>query len=220
MIRILYRSLIRLHPPEFNERFAEEMLWIFDECDRKEHLGLLGDGFVSLLRQWSMGSGIWKFAIGAAASGLLMSSCWYSLQIAFANAIRRGNPGHFAEAQHRILAAERSPRFAVAAQSRAATDRDSNQALIRPIEVSPSIVILKEQLASGNHEVLETFWQGATKVGTPLLNHTKERTRAVIATFVWRGDRNTENVGMLAPLANSPGLPVLPLAYLPGTDVW
>jgi enterochelin esterase family protein len=34
------------------------------------------------------------------------------------------------------------------------------------------------------------------------------------------GNQNTENVSVLAPLTNSPGLPKLPLAHLSDTDVW
>jgi hypothetical protein len=29
--RRIYRLLLRLHPPAFRERFADEMLWLFDE---------------------------------------------------------------------------------------------------------------------------------------------------------------------------------------------
>ena len=32
MLRSLYRRLLCLHPPAFRQRFAEEMLWIFDEA--------------------------------------------------------------------------------------------------------------------------------------------------------------------------------------------
>ena len=32
MSRSLYRLLLNLHPPAFRERFAAEMLWIFDEA--------------------------------------------------------------------------------------------------------------------------------------------------------------------------------------------
>jgi len=31
MIRRLYQAILYLHPRDFRERFAEEMLWIFDE---------------------------------------------------------------------------------------------------------------------------------------------------------------------------------------------
>lgn len=32
MTRFLYVCLLRLHPQRFRQRFAEEMLWIFDQA--------------------------------------------------------------------------------------------------------------------------------------------------------------------------------------------
>jgi CubicO group peptidase (beta-lactamase class C family) len=59
MVRSLYRGLLRLHPAAFRERFAEEMLWIFDEIAarpgvRRGMARLYADGFLSLLRQWTV----------------------------------------------------------------------------------------------------------------------------------------------------------------------
>lgn len=50
MIRTLYRSLLRLHPPGFRRQYSEEMLWIFDETGGA--VSLVADGFFSLVRQW------------------------------------------------------------------------------------------------------------------------------------------------------------------------
>ncbi|MBV9762689.1 MAG: hypothetical protein JO340_19165 [Acidobacteriaceae bacterium] len=65
MIRAAYRGLLWLHPAEFEERFAEEMLWIFD-LKRPRELGaaLLLDCFVSLFRQWIAYPPVRIFAIG------------------------------------------------------------------------------------------------------------------------------------------------------------
>lgn len=48
-----YRCIVRLHPRAFREQFGEEMTGIFEEA-AKTHGGfrLLGDGLVSLTRQW------------------------------------------------------------------------------------------------------------------------------------------------------------------------
>ena len=35
MLRFLYRFLLCLHPRAFRQRFAEGMLWIFDETARQ-----------------------------------------------------------------------------------------------------------------------------------------------------------------------------------------
>ena len=219
MIRVVYRSILWLHPSQFKEQFADEMLWIFDESDGSEHVGLLSDVLVSLLRQWGLRSGIWKFAVGTAAAGLLMLSCAYSLRTAFASALRRGNPGHFTEAKLGGLSVEATTRTGGGATP-PNTAQTSTEELMQSIELSPPIVTLKQRLTSRSHDALQEFWRDAANSGTPLLSPARDKAHAMITTFVWRGDRNTENVGLLAPLANSPGLPNLPLAHLSGTDVW
>jgi hypothetical protein len=60
MTRILYRSLLRLHPNAFRRRFGAEMLCIFDEVAAGgETAALLADALVSLGRQWLFRSGAW-----------------------------------------------------------------------------------------------------------------------------------------------------------------
>ncbi len=62
MTRAIYRSLLWLHPAPFRREFAGEMLWIFDESAQTGGLApLFADGIVSLLRQWFLRSGYWKF---------------------------------------------------------------------------------------------------------------------------------------------------------------
>jgi hypothetical protein len=70
--QLLYRLLLWCHPPSFQRRFADEMLWIFQEtADSHGSARLLADGFVSLLRQWFLRSGlVWKVPL-AAVGGLL-----------------------------------------------------------------------------------------------------------------------------------------------------
>lgn len=65
MTRTFYRWLICLHPPAFRLRFEEELLWIFDESsDVSGGVPLLYDAAISVLRQWIMRSGMWKWVIG------------------------------------------------------------------------------------------------------------------------------------------------------------
>ena len=67
MCRSLYRWLLYLHPPTFRERFAEEMLWIFDEAEATQGvLRLFADAFVSLLRQWVVRPESWHMPFAAA----------------------------------------------------------------------------------------------------------------------------------------------------------
>jgi hypothetical protein len=60
MLRSLYCRLLRLHPPGFRERFGGEMLSIFDQAaEREARFKLLGDGLVSLARQWALRPEFW-----------------------------------------------------------------------------------------------------------------------------------------------------------------
>jgi purine nucleoside permease len=68
VIRVLSALLIRLHPPAFRERFAQEMLWIFEEAGNAWGAGsLLRDAIVSLLRQWLIRSDFWKWLVAGIA---------------------------------------------------------------------------------------------------------------------------------------------------------
>lgn len=71
MNRTMYRWLICLHPPAFRLRFEQELLWIFDESsDESGAAALLFDAAISLLRQWLMRSGMWKWVLGGIAGAV------------------------------------------------------------------------------------------------------------------------------------------------------
>jgi hypothetical protein len=68
MLRSLYRCAVRLHPPAFRERFAEEMFSIFDHAKgTPAALRLFLDVLLSLSRQWTLRSEFWHDAPSAAA---------------------------------------------------------------------------------------------------------------------------------------------------------
>lgn len=68
MSRSLYRLLLNLHPPAFRERFAAEMLWIFDEAAATQGVPrLFADALVSLMRQWVVRPESWHMPLTAAA---------------------------------------------------------------------------------------------------------------------------------------------------------
>jgi len=51
--RHVYRLLLVLHPRAFRERFAQEMLWVFDQSALEtgaQHL--IADGMMSAVKQW------------------------------------------------------------------------------------------------------------------------------------------------------------------------
>lgn len=61
MLRVCYQYLLRFHPARFRERFAEEMLSIFDHIEgRAGREKLVADAFISLLRQWTMRPQNWE----------------------------------------------------------------------------------------------------------------------------------------------------------------
>jgi len=75
MLRLFYRWLLRFHPTRFRERFAEEMLSIFDHVEgRTAAAELVADAFISLVRQWTMRSEYWEekatVSVPAGACGL------------------------------------------------------------------------------------------------------------------------------------------------------
>jgi hypothetical protein len=81
MVRFLYVRFLRMHPITFREKFAAEMLWIFDETAPSEGtLAMLLDCFGSLFRQWILRSGYWKIIpafAGASLQLLAINVCWH-----------------------------------------------------------------------------------------------------------------------------------------------
>ena len=64
MTRILYRSLLFFHPRHFRERFADEMLSIFDEIPAsRDRAFLLYDALCSFAFQWLFRTNLWIFAL-------------------------------------------------------------------------------------------------------------------------------------------------------------
>ena len=111
MSRGLYRCLLWLHPAFFRERFAGEMLWIFDQTVGAEGAAaLLADGMLSLIRQWLIRRMTWKVAV--ALAGAL-------LQVGLVAALTGDH------------AARRSSRIPAASASVAAGRRDS------PVQARP-----------------------------------------------------------------------------------
>ena len=55
MLRKVYLRLLQFHPPHFRERFSGEMVSIFDNTPgRMARAHLLGDGLLSVVRQWML----------------------------------------------------------------------------------------------------------------------------------------------------------------------
>ncbi|MGB2622253.1 MAG: hypothetical protein WA857_00170 [Candidatus Acidiferrum sp.] len=64
MLRSVFHLLVNLHPRAFRERFAAEMLSIFDHSTgRKAAFSLVVDAWLSLLRQWGFRPAFWNDAV-------------------------------------------------------------------------------------------------------------------------------------------------------------
>jgi hypothetical protein len=78
-MRFLYALLIGLHPPSFRKRFAQEMLWIFEEAANSwGACALLRDAILSLLRQWLIRSELWKWLVAGIAGFVLLLTAFGS----------------------------------------------------------------------------------------------------------------------------------------------
>ncbi len=61
MVRSVYALILRLHPRPFRQRFAKEMLWIFDQTmGARARSALVADALLSLARQWTLRSEFWE----------------------------------------------------------------------------------------------------------------------------------------------------------------
>lgn len=68
-MRFVYVLLISLHPPSFRRRFSQEMFWIFEEAANSWGASsLFCDAILSLLRQWLLRSGLWKWLVASLAA--------------------------------------------------------------------------------------------------------------------------------------------------------
>src|SRR5258708_33836510 len=62
--RMAYRCIVRLHPHAFRDQFGEEMMWTFEQAvETHGAFRLLGDGLVSLTRQWGFRPRSWGVAM-------------------------------------------------------------------------------------------------------------------------------------------------------------
>ena len=62
MMRRLYRGLLALHPAAFQDRFGDELIWIFDIRDPQfSSSALVVDCVLSIVRQWLFHSRLWAF---------------------------------------------------------------------------------------------------------------------------------------------------------------
>jgi hypothetical protein len=162
MKRAFYKCLLWLHPAGFRDRFADEMLWIFDETEG-QGLGPFADVLISLLRQWTFDRGVWRIAFGALISCLLVTGWWHFQKAALASVLRRGNPGALQEIKHRHPGGV--PCASISADPVQASETETrptrSQADTRPCDVADAIRGIVA--AFGHHPVVmigEVHWLG------------------------------------------------------------
>src|SRR5260221_9944561 len=79
MYRMACRCVVKLHPRVFREQFGEEMIWIFEEAtDTHGAFRLLGDGLLSLTRQWVFRPRSLDVAVAASAVFTSPERAWFS----------------------------------------------------------------------------------------------------------------------------------------------
>jgi D-alanyl-D-alanine carboxypeptidase len=77
--RTAYRCVVRMHPAAFRERFGEEMAGIFEEAAPSfGALRLLGDGVISVLRQWVLRPRPGAVVVAEASSGGVGGIQWFA----------------------------------------------------------------------------------------------------------------------------------------------
>jgi hypothetical protein len=140
MKRTLYKSLLWLHPAGFRDRFADEMLWIFDETSGPG-LRPFTDVLISLVRQWMLHSGVWRIACGALVSCLLLTGWWHFQEAALASALSRGDPGALEVIKHRHSNGMPCPSVSgdVMQAAETETGRAGSHADTRPCDVADGI---------------------------------------------------------------------------------
>jgi len=71
--------MVRLHPRVFREQFGEEMMWIFEEATETHGaFRLLGDGILSLARQWVFRPRSLEVPVTAGAVSTSREPAWFA----------------------------------------------------------------------------------------------------------------------------------------------
>ena len=83
---------------------------------------------------------------------------------------------------------------------------------------SPSIVILRHQLDSGDAAALKRFWDAVHQSGAPLIQAIPGANGFSLVTFLWQGNDQTRNVAIFDGVAGFDAKDQM--LHLEGSDVW
>jgi enterochelin esterase-like enzyme len=84
---------------------------------------------------------------------------------------------------------------------------------------SPRLASLQKELAAGNREALDRFWQQVTHDGTPIVEPIEGDAQNVMLTFLWRAKEETRNVLVLSGPARG-DMSRDQMSRLSDSDVW
>jgi enterochelin esterase family protein len=107
--------------------------------------------------------------------------------------------------------------FAARAQSADPPFRDAGSL------TSPTIERLRQSIAAGSPDAVESFWRNLETNGTPIVEPLPADPRSSLITFVWRGAAELRNVAIIDGVVvgvSGPDPAKSLLTRLPGTDVW
>jgi Ca2+-binding EF-hand superfamily protein len=157
MIRRLYCLTLRLHPARFRREFAEEMLWIFDQAATAgRRMRFLGDGLLSLVRQWALRE---DYGEAAAEAGAPMFQSIAPLHL---------RPAVLCNA---ALAAMVSLGFVAFAVTSGAKTDGKGRIVLREGEPLNAPVFYREGAAEAAQEALPLREPAATHVAEPRVEH-------------------------------------------------
>lgn len=88
-----------------------------------------------------------------------------------------------------------------------------------PDPISPHLTSLNREVAAGDREALDRFWQTLRARGAPLIEADEDKPGHSLVTFIWRGAEGTEEVAVRVAVDGT-GEDEHPLARLPSTDLW
>ncbi|MGH2481161.1 MAG: enterochelin esterase domain-containing protein, partial [Ktedonobacteraceae bacterium] len=87
--------------------------------------------------------------------------------------------------------------------------------------VSPRIEALRKELAEGQSDALAMFWREITEAGAPLIEMIEDEPGQCLVTFLWRDQRDTENVVVVGyAMAAWRDWQKHMLTHLPESNLW
>jgi len=99
--------------------------------------------------------------------------------------------------------------------------KNENRTPMARTMISPKLIALQNELASGNADALDAFWHDIDTRGTPLVEGIENDPHHSWVTFLWRAEEEIENVVVLSQLDGSFfHVADRTMIRMPETDLW